>query len=43
MNQANLAKDTEIMEKSIARYENGLLLPPFEILEKIANKLKKVY
>lgn len=43
MTQAELAKATEIMQKSISRYENGLSLPSLETLEKIAKKLKKPF
>ncbi len=43
MTQADLAKATEIMQKSISRYENGLSLPSLETLEKIAKKLKKSF
>ncbi len=43
MTQADLAKATEIMQKSISRYENGLSLPSLESLEKIAKKLKKPF
>ncbi len=43
MTQADLAKATEIMQKSISRYETGLSLPSLETLEKIANKLKKSF
>ncbi len=43
MTQADLAKATEIMQKSISRYETGLSLPSLESLEKIAKKLKKPF
>ena len=43
MTQADLAKATEIMQKSISRYETGLSLPSLETLEKIAKKLKKPF
>jgi len=43
MTQADLAKATELMQKSISRYENGLSLPSLETLEKIAKKLKKPF
>ncbi len=43
MTQADLAEATEIMQKSISRYENGLSLPSLETLEKIAKKLKKSF
>ncbi len=43
MTQADLAEATEIMQKSISRYENGLSLPSLETLEKIAKKLKKPF
>ena len=43
MTQADLAKATEIMQKSISRYETGLSLPSLETLEKIAKKLKKSF
>ena len=43
MTQADLAQVTEIMQKSISRYENGLSLPSLETLEKIAKKLKKSF
>lgn len=43
MTQADLAKATEIMQKSISRYETGLALPSLESLEKIAKKLKKPF
>ena len=43
MTQADLAEASEIMQKSISRYENGLSLPSLETLEKIAKKLKKSF
>ena len=43
MTQADLAKATEIMQKSISRYESGLSLPSLETLEKIAKKLKRPF
>ena len=43
MTQADLAEATDIMQKSISRYENGLSLPSLETLEKIARKLKKPF
>ena len=43
MTQADLAEATEIMQKSISRYETGLSLPSLESLEKIAKKLKKPF
>ena len=43
MTQADLAEATEIMQKSISRYETGLSLPSLETLEKIAKKLKKSF
>ena len=43
MTQADLAKKTDIMQKSISRYETGLALPSLETLEKIAKKLKKPF
>ena len=43
MTQADLAKATQIMQKSISRYENGLVLPSLETLEKIVKKLKKSF
>ncbi len=43
MTQADLAEATEIMQKSISRYETGLSLPSLESLEKIAKQLKKSF
>jgi len=43
MTQADLADATDIMQKSISRYETGLSLPSLETLEKIAKKLKKSF
>jgi transcriptional regulator with XRE-family HTH domain len=43
MTQADLAKATEIMQKSISRYETGLSLPSLETLEKMAKALKKSF
>ncbi len=43
MTQADLAKATGIMQKSISRYESGISLPSLESLEKIARKLKKSF
>jgi len=43
MTQSDLAEATEIMQKSISRYETGLSLPSLETLEKIAKKLKKPF
>ena len=43
MTQADLAEKTEIMQKSISRYENGLSLPSLETLEKIAKTLKRSF
>lgn len=41
MTQADLAQATNIMQKSISRYETGQSLPTLETLEKIAKALKK--
>ncbi|MBS0615470.1 MAG: helix-turn-helix transcriptional regulator [Verrucomicrobia bacterium] len=43
MTQADLAQATEIMQKSISRYERGQSLPTLETLEKIAKVLKKSF
>lgn len=43
MTQADLAEATGIMQKSISGYENGMVLPSLETLEKIAKKLKKSF
>ena len=43
MTQADLAAATELMQKSISRYETGLSLPSLETLEKIAKALKKSF
>ena len=43
MTQADLAEATEIMQKSISRYETGISLPTLETLEKIAKVLKKPF
>jgi transcriptional regulator with XRE-family HTH domain len=43
MTQADLAKATEIMQKSISRYETGQSLPTLETLEKMAKVLKKPF
>ena len=43
MTQADLAEATEILQKSISRYETGLSLPTLETLEKIAKVLKKPF
>ena len=43
MTQADLARATDIMQKSISRYETGVSLPTLETLEKIAIALKKPF
>ncbi|NGX56072.1 MAG: Antitoxin PezA [Candidatus Anoxychlamydiales bacterium] len=43
MTQGDLAKAMGIMQKSISGYENGIVLPSLETLEKIAKKLKKSF
>jgi len=43
MTQADLAQATNIMQKSISRYETGQSLPTLETLEKIAKVLKKPF
>ncbi|MCH9633991.1 MAG: hypothetical protein S4CHLAM7_07250 [Chlamydiae bacterium] len=43
MTQADLAEATEILQKSISRYETGQSLPTLETLEKIARTLKKSF
>ncbi|MGA8163652.1 MAG: helix-turn-helix transcriptional regulator [Waddliaceae bacterium] len=43
MTQADLAQATDILQKSISRYETGQSLPTLETLEKIAKKLKKSF
>ncbi len=43
MTQADLAEATEIMQKSISRYETGLSLPSLESLDKISKVLKKPF
>lgn len=43
MTQADLAAATEIMQKSISRYETGRSLPTLETLERIAKELKKPF
>ena len=43
MTQADLAQATEIMQKSISRYETGQSLPALESLEKIVRTLNKSF
>ena len=43
MTQSDLAQSTNIMQKSISRYETGQSLPTLETLEKIAKVLKKPF
>lgn len=43
MTQADLAEATEIMQKSISRYETGQSLPTLETLERLAKSLKKPF
>ena len=43
MTQADLAQATEIMQKSISRYETGQSLPTLDTLERIAKILKKPF
>lgn len=43
MTQADLAQATEIMQKSISRYETGQSLPTLETLERMAKVLKKPF
>lgn len=43
MTQADLAQATEIMQKSISRYETGMSIPSLETLEKITKALKKPF
>jgi len=43
MTQADLAQATEIMQKSISRYETGQSLPTLDTLERIAKVLKKPF
>lgn len=43
MTQADLAEATEIMQKSISRYETGQSLPTLDTLERIATALKKPF
>ena len=43
MTQADLAQATDILQKSISRYETGQSLPTLETLEKIAMVLKKPF
>ena len=43
MTQVDLAKATDIMQKSISLYERGQSIPTLETLEKIAKVLKKPF
>lgn len=43
MTQADLAEATEIMQKSISRYETGQSLPTLDTLERIGKVLKKPF
>ncbi len=43
MTQTDLAQATDILQKSISRYETGQSLPTLETLEKIAKVLKKPF
>jgi transcriptional regulator with XRE-family HTH domain len=43
MTQADLAEATEIMQKSISRYETGQSLPTLDTLERMAKVLKKPF
>ncbi len=43
MTQADLAQATDILQKSISRYETGQSLPTLETLEKIAKTFKKPF
>ena len=43
MTQVDLARATDIQQKSISRYETGISFPTLEALEKITIVLKKPF
>lgn len=43
MTQSDLAQATQIMQKSISRYETGQSLPTLDTLEKMAKVLNKPF